>query len=149
MTTAKNTMIRVRSLAAGSALLLALAATAQPAATRPAGAADVAVPVASRDGANNVQGHLKALTEKLGLTADQQAKLKPILQELLDATQTIMQDQSIPREAALAKAKALHMKASKKFREYLSDDQKQKLDQLERESHSETRANQNGPAPKS
>jgi Spy/CpxP family protein refolding chaperone len=91
---------------------------------------------AARDGGvPTVEKHLKLLTEKLDLTGDQQAKIKPILQELHDTTQKLMQDESMSREERLGKVRASREKADKKIREVLSDDQKKKLDQLEQEPH--------------
>lgn len=87
-------------------------------------------------GVPTVQGHLKVLTEKLGLTGDQQAKIKPILQELHDATQKLMQDETMSRDERLDKVRPSREKADKKIREILNDDQKKKLDQLEQEPHS-------------
>jgi len=72
---------------------------------------------------------LKTLTEKLNLTADQQPKVKTILQELHDATQRIMQDKTVSRDQLLDKVRPLRMKANNQLREILSDDQKKKLDQ--------------------
>ena len=91
-----------------------------------------------------VQGHLKVLTEKLALTGDQQAKIKPILQELHDATQKLVQDKSMSREERLENVRAWREKADKKIRKILNDDQKKKLDQLEQEPHPEMHGNLNG-----
>jgi len=79
-------------------------------------------------GVPTVEKRLKVLTEKLDLTGDQQAKIKPILQELHDATQKLVQGESMLR---LGNVRAWREKADKKVREILNDDQKKKLDQLE------------------
>jgi Spy/CpxP family protein refolding chaperone len=94
-----------------------------------------------------VAGHLKVLTEKLDLTGDQQAKIKPILQELHDATQKLVQDESMSREERLGKVRTCREKADKKIREILNDDQKKKLDQLEQEPHPELHGTLNGATP--
>src|SRR6266403_1400971 len=70
----RKTMNRFRLVAIATIVMFALSMVAQQT-TRPGG------------GVPTVQGHLKVLTEKLALTADQQTKVKPILQELHDATQ--------------------------------------------------------------
>jgi Spy/CpxP family protein refolding chaperone len=88
-------------------------------------------------GIPTVERHLKVLTEKLNLTGDEQAKVKPILQELHDATQKFMQDESISRDERLDNVRACRYKADRKVREVLNDDQKKKLDQLEEEPHPE------------
>jgi Spy/CpxP family protein refolding chaperone len=103
-----------------------------------------------RDGVPTVEGHLKVLTEKLALTGDQQAKTKPILQELHDATQKVVQDESMSREERMGQVRTSREKADKKIREILNDEQKKKLDQLEQEPHPELHGNFKGatlPAP--
>jgi Spy/CpxP family protein refolding chaperone len=95
-------------------------------------------------GVPTVEGHLKVLTEKLALTGDQQTKIKPILQELHDATLKAVQDETMSREERLNHVRASREKADKKIREILNDDQKKKLDQLEHEPHSELHGNLNG-----
>lgn len=77
----------------------------------------------------DVGNQLKVLTQKLDLAADQQPKVKTILQELYDATQKIMQDETISRDQLLNKVRPLRMNANSKIREILSDEQKKKLDQ--------------------
>ena len=139
-------MNRIRLLAIGTMLMLALTVVAQQAAKqsdRPAPdrpAPDLPAKGEHghgvRDGVPTLEGHLKVLSEKLDLTSDQQAKIKPILQELHDATQKLTQDESMSREERLDKVKASREKADKKIREILNDDQKKKLDQLEQEPHS-------------
>jgi Spy/CpxP family protein refolding chaperone len=142
----RNTMNRIRFLVIGTMLTLAFTTVAQQAATQP----DRPVPdrrakdghgQGTHDGVPTVEGHLKLLTEKLALTGDQQAKIKPILQELHDATQKLMQDESMSREERLDNVRACRYKADKQIREILNDDQKKKLDQLEQEPHSELHGN--------
>jgi Spy/CpxP family protein refolding chaperone len=127
-------MNRIRLLAIGTMLMLALITVAQQTAT-------TSDAHGGSSGVPTVERHLKLLTEKLDLTVDQQAKIKPILKELHDATQKLMQDESLSREERLDKVKPLREKADKKIREILSDDQKKKLDQLEQEPHSGLHAN--------
>ena len=124
-------MNRFRLLAIGTTVIFALTVVAQQT-TR------------HGDGVPTVQGHLKLLTEKLDLTGDQQAKIKPILQELHDATQKLVQDKSMSREERLENVRAWREKADKKIRKILNDDQKKKLDQLEQEPHPEMHGDLNG-----
>lgn len=83
-----------------------------------------------------VEQHLKVLSEKLNLTSDQQAKAKPILQEMHDSMLKVSQDTSLTHEERMDKVRPLREKADKQLREILTDEQKQKLDQLEHEPHS-------------
>ena len=96
---------------------------------------------------SNVDQHLKALSEKLDLSLDQQAEIRPILQHMLDARQKLMQDSSLSNEAREQKHKALHEKAVKQARQFLNDDQKKKLDQLEQERDAQMHGNGTGTAP--
>lgn len=133
-------MNRIRLLAIGAMLLFALAMLAQQTTTKAGGSGNG---VDDRD-IPTVDGQLKALTEKLDLTGDQQAKVKPILQELHENTQKLVRDQSLSREELLGKVRPLRMKADKSIREILSDDQKKKLDQYEQGSHPELHGNLHG-----
>lgn len=122
-------MNRVRSLAIASLLAGALTAIAQQP-TTPSG-----VPTA--------ESQLALFSTRLDLTADQQAKIKPILQQLQTATENLVQDQNLSHEQLMDNMRPLRMNADKKIREVLTDDQKQKLDQLEREPHPELHGNIN------
>jgi hypothetical protein len=82
---------------------------------------------------SNVDQHLKVLSETLDLTADQQNEIRPILKQMMDARQKLMQDTSLSDEARHQKEKTLHEKADKQARRFLNDDQKKKLDELEQQ----------------
>lgn len=87
---------------------------------------------------------LKVLTEKLGLTGEQQAKIKPVLQELHDATQKIVSNDKLSYDERLAKVRPLRMDAGKKIREFLTDDQKKKLELYLQGPHSEMHGDLHG-----
>ena len=82
-----------------------------------------------------VDDHLRMLAQKLDLTQDQQDKARPIITEMQAAMQKIMDDKSLTHDEALAKTHAAFMNADRQFREFLSNDQKKKLDDLEAEMH--------------
>ena len=119
-------MNRIRLLAIGSMLIFAPVILAQQTATEPGRPLKGAVLASDLPDVGN---QLKVLTEKLDLTADQQPKVKTILQGLHDATQKIMQDKTISRDQLLDKIRPLRMSANSKIRELLSDEQREKLDQ--------------------
>jgi Spy/CpxP family protein refolding chaperone len=96
-----------------------------------AGFAQEAHPAQANHAMPSVDQHLKLLTEKLDLTADQQAKAKPILQEMTDGAQKAMNDQSVPQEDRMKNAHAVMQQADKKLRAILTDEQKTKLDEME------------------
>jgi len=123
-------MNRIRLLAIGTLLVLALTTLAQQAATT------AGVPTA--------EGQLKFLAGKLDLTSVQQEKIKPILQELHDATVKLVQDENMSREERLSKVRDSRFTADKKIRATLNDDQKKKLDQLEQEAHPELHGDVSG-----
>jgi hypothetical protein len=91
-----------------------------------------------------VETQLKALTEKLDLTGDQQARITPIPQELHDGTLRIVRDKSLSREERLANVRPERDKANQQIREILSDDQKKKLDQYLRGPHPEMHGDLHG-----
>jgi Spy/CpxP family protein refolding chaperone len=126
-------MNRIRLLAIGSVLMLALAAVAQQAATSPAKSASAG----DHAGVPTSEVQLKFLTGKLYLTADQQEKIKPILQELHDATVKLVQDESMSHDERMSKLRDSHYAADKKIRLFLNEDQKKTLDQVEQEPHPE------------
>jgi Spy/CpxP family protein refolding chaperone len=136
-------MNRIRLLAIG--FIFVLTVTAQQTAAGPGGTdQDEHGLRAAQSDVPTVGQQLKVLTAKLDLTADQQARITPILQELHDATQKLMQDKSLSREERLARVRPERYKADKQIREILSDSQKKKLDQYLQGPHSEMHGNLSG-----
>jgi len=117
-------MRRIPLVAIMSIPMFVMAALAQESAAKP-------------DSLPTVEEQLTVLSEKLELNAGQEAKIKPILQHLHDATLNAMQDQKLSREERLAKVRPQRQMADKKMREVLSDEQKKKLDQYEQGPHQE------------
>ncbi|HZR16971.1 MAG TPA: hypothetical protein VFE51_06565 [Verrucomicrobiae bacterium] len=138
----------IRLLAVGTMLTVALTTPAQQNAAGPGGThGQPDVTSGARDEVPTVETHLTVLTEKLELTGDQQVKIRPILQELHDATQKIAQDDKLSREERLNKVRPERFKADKKIREILSDDQKKKLDQFLHGPHGEMHGSLSGATP--
>jgi Spy/CpxP family protein refolding chaperone len=135
-------MSRFRLLPIGLMLMAALTAPAQQTATGSASTDEHSQQ--SAQGVPTVEQHLKVLSEKLDLTSDQQAKAKPILQELHDGSMKLAQDESLTREERLDKVRPLREKADQQLREILTDDQKKKLDQLEQGPHPELHGSLHG-----
>jgi Spy/CpxP family protein refolding chaperone len=127
-------MNRFRLLAIGTLLLFALATTAQQATTN---ASTKGPSAGEHAGVPTAEGQLTFLATRLDLTTDQQQKIKPILQELHDATVKLVQDQSISREERLSKIRDSRYAADNKIRTLLNDEQRKKLDQVEQEPHPE------------
>ena len=141
-------MNRFRLLAIGTMLIIALTAPAQQTATGPSGTGkDEHGQGAAQGDVPTVEQQLKVLTEKLDLTGDQQARITPVLQELHDATQKVVQNKRLSREERLAKVRPQREKADKRIRAVLNEDQKKKLDRYERGPHPEMHGNLSGTTP--
>lgn len=119
-------MNRLRLLAVGTVLMCALSAVAQQTTTSPDAHAVAVAPV---------DQHLKMLSDKLGLSADQQDKARPILQQMHDDSQKLADDQTLTAEERAAAMGPVFAKADKAVREFLTDDQKKKLDEMEAQMH--------------
>ncbi len=130
-------MNRIRLLALGTIWMFASAMVAQ----------QTNIGASAKGGVPTAEEQLKVLTGKLDLTGEQQAKIKPILEELHDATQKIVQDESLSRDERLAKVRPWRYKTDKKIREVLNDDQKKKLDQYEQGPHPEMHGSLSGATP--
>jgi Spy/CpxP family protein refolding chaperone len=89
---------------------------------------------------SNPEEHLRMLSEKLNLTAEQQEKARPIIQNMLDSRQKLMRDQTLSNEQREEKERALHEKASHELRQILNEEQKKQLDELEAQHHAESTA---------
>jgi len=116
-------IIRLATLLA--ACLFALAADAQQ------------NPPAQESGEHKHGGQMRSsddmvqdLTAKLNLTADQQAKIKTILDENHEQMRATMNDQSLSKEDKHAKMKSMHDSIHAKVREVLTDEQKTKFDAM-------------------
>ena len=129
-------MKRMPLIAIMSILMSANAVLAQQSAAKPGGGA--------QDGLPTVEEQLKVLNEKIDLAAGQQARIRPILQHLHDATRNVMQDQNLSREERLAKVRPQRQIADKKMRAVLSDEQRKKLDLYERGPHAEMHGSLSG-----
>jgi len=130
-------MNRIRLLAIGTVLVFALSTVAQQTTTSPDAHAAAAAPV---------EQHLKALSQKLDLTADQQDRVRPILQEMHDGAQKLDDDQTLTPDQHQEGIRPLITKADREIREVLNDDQKKKLDELEAQMHPVPHANPDGAA---
>lgn len=84
-------------------------------------------------GAMSADEHLQMLSEKLNLTDDQKAKIKPILEQHLQDRDAIMKDQSLSMEQKHEKMKASMDAAHAKIDPILNDEQKKQLAQMMQE----------------
>jgi|HubBroStandDraft_2_1064218.scaffolds.fasta_scaffold428803_1 hypothetical protein len=128
-------MNHIRLLAFGSVLVLAFSAAAQQTTTSPEAIPDTHA--AASAALTPVEQHLKMLSEKLGLTAEQQAHALPILQQMQDGSQKLEDDPTLTADQRRAAMHPLFMKADQQMRAFLSEDQKKKLDEMEAQMHQE------------
>jgi periplasmic protein CpxP/Spy len=73
---------------------------------------------------------LEHLTKELSLTDDQQAKIKPILEEHMKQANEARQDTSASREDRRAKMKQIHEDMVSQIRPILNPDQQKKADEM-------------------
>lgn len=79
--------------------------------------------------------HLQMLSQRLNLTDDQKAKIKPILEEHLQQRQAIMKDESLSPEQKHSKMQASGDAAHSKIEPLLNDDQKKQFAEMMKEMH--------------
>jgi Spy/CpxP family protein refolding chaperone len=123
-----------RSFAIGTLLLFAVPASPQQPAAEVAAVTDV-------DGIPTVQSQMKLFSARLDLNEDQQARVQTILQDLHDATAKSVHDESVSSAERTASIHAERMRADKRIRDVLTDEQRKKLDQVEQEPHPELHGN--------
>jgi protein CpxP len=86
-----------------------------------------------RQGPMSPDMRLKAMTKNLNLTADQQAKIKPILEDERKKMQDLRNDSSVDRLSMRAKMMQIHQDSSDQIRGLLDDKQKDKFNKQEQE----------------
>jgi periplasmic protein CpxP/Spy len=84
--------------------------------------------------ASSPEAHLQMLTEKLNLTADQQAKVKPILEDQAQQMKAVRDDTSLSEDQRKAKMKAIHESLHGQINGVLTPEQQAKLKQMKQES---------------
>jgi Spy/CpxP family protein refolding chaperone len=80
------------------------------------------------------QAHLLMLSEKLNLTDDQKAKLKPILEDQAQQMKAVRDDTSLSQEQRKAKKKALHESFHDQINGVLTPEQQAKWKQMKPET---------------
>jgi protein CpxP len=80
------------------------------------------------------EAHLQMLSEKLNLTDDQKAKLKPILENQAQQMKAVHDDTSLSQEQRKAKKKALHESFHDQINGVLTPEQQTKWKQMKPET---------------
>jgi periplasmic protein CpxP/Spy len=81
----------------------------------------------------SVDQHLQMLSEKLNLTDDQKAKLKPILQDQMQQMKTVHEDSSLSPEQKRTKMKSIHESFHDQINAVLTPEQQTKFKQMQQE----------------
>ncbi len=80
-----------------------------------------------------VDDQLKHLTKKLNLSDDQQAKLKPILEDQRKQMDGIRNDSSLSREDRFSKMQEIRQSSDTQIKSVLNDDQQKNFDKMREE----------------
>jgi Spy/CpxP family protein refolding chaperone len=73
---------------------------------------------------------LQMLTKQLNLTADQQEKIKPILESESQQMQTLRQDSSLSSEDRMSKMQQIRQSTRDQIKPNLTSEQQQKFDEM-------------------
>lgn len=95
-------------------------------------------------GPMSVDERLKRMTKDLNLTTDQQAKIKPILEEEQKKAQALRDDSGTDRQAIRQKMMQLWQDTSDQIRALLDDKQKEKFDKMEQQRQDRMRERRGG-----
>lgn len=90
--------------------------------------------MAGHPDAMSPEAHLQMLSEKLNLTDDQTAKLKPILEDQAQQMKAVHDDTSLSQEQRKAKKKALHESFHDQINGVLTPEQQAKWKQMKPET---------------
>ena len=82
-----------------------------------------------------VDDQLKHLTKKLNLSADQQTKLKPILEDQRKQMDAIHNDSSLSREDRFSKMQTIRQSSDTEIKGVLNEDQQKSFDKMREEQH--------------
>jgi len=77
--------------------------------------------------------HLQMLSEKLNLTDDQKAKVKPVLQDQMQQMKAVREDSSLSEEQKRTKMKSIHESMHEQINSVLTPEQQVKFKQMKQE----------------
>ena len=97
-----------------------------------------------RHGMPTIDDQIKHLTKKLNLSADQQAKVKPILEDQRNQMEQIRSDSSMSREDRFSKMQSIHESANSQIKGVLNEDQQKKFDEMQKEQRDRMRGGYGG-----
>jgi periplasmic protein CpxP/Spy len=83
--------------------------------------------------AESPEQHLQMLSDKLNLTDDQKAKLKPILEDQMQQMKAVRDDTSLSQDQKRAKVKSIHESFHEQINAVLTPEQQAKFKQMRQE----------------
>jgi periplasmic protein CpxP/Spy len=83
----------------------------------------------------NADRQLEHLTRKLNLTSDQQAQIRPILQDRDQKMQALWQDQSTDQQDKHSQMRSIRENSNTQIEAVLTDQQKQQFEQMQQHMH--------------
>ena len=83
--------------------------------------------------AESPEQHLQMLSDKLNLTDDQKAKLKPILEDQMQQMKAVRDDTSLSQDQKRAKIKSIHESFHEQINAVLTPEQQAKFKQMRQE----------------
>jgi periplasmic protein CpxP/Spy len=98
-----------------------------------------------RRGPMSPDERLKRMTKDFNLTADQQAKIKPILMDEQKKMEDLRNDSSVDRETMRGKMTQIHQDSSDQVRALLDDKQKDLFDKQEQQRQDRMQNRRGGP----
>lgn len=101
-------------------------------------------PQGQRRGMPSVDDQVKMLSDRLNLTADQQTKIKPILEDQRTQAQELRKDDSLSDDDRRNKMRTLRESTNSKIRDVLTDDQKKQFDEMQKQMRDRGRQPQAG-----
>jgi len=78
---------------------------------------------------------LQMLTKRLNLTADQQTKIKPILENESQQMQTLHQDSTLTAQDRMSKMQQIRQSTNEQIKSNLNSDQQQKFEEMMSHQH--------------
>jgi len=116
--------------------------------------ASATVPQDSQQGGQQGMGHrrgmptpderLQMLTKQLNLTADEQAKIKPILVDEQKKMEDLRNDSSLSRQDRFQKMQQIRQDSSAQIRSNLNSDQQKKYDDMQKQMQERRHGNGGG-----
>jgi len=122
---------RTISMLLGAVLSTGVVLAQAPDKAQPSSAAQATQNDAARPHhAANPDRMAKHLSKKLGLSSDQEAQIKPVLEDRVQKMQALRADTSLSEQDRHTKAREIMQESNKKIEAVLNDTQKQQFEQM-------------------